>query len=96
MLLPRIVPKGGRTIAGHFIPEGVEVAVSNRPMHHNATFWGSDHEEFRPERWTEEGADRLETGLMPFRCAFALDPGERELTWRSQVHRLPYLRRSVN
>ncbi|KFY02696.1 hypothetical protein O988_01969 [Pseudogymnoascus sp. VKM F-3808] len=49
--LERVVPAGGATIAGHFIPGGTIVGCSAWVLHRNLTIFGSDAAFFRPERW---------------------------------------------
>ncbi|GKZ20531.1 hypothetical protein AbraIFM66951_005856 [Aspergillus brasiliensis] len=48
--MPRIVPKGGRWIAGQFITEGVTVSVPTYTLLRNPSAF--DHpDEFNPDRW---------------------------------------------
>ena len=50
--LPRVVPPGeGVDLAGHHFPQGVVLSVPAYTMHHSKEIWGSDADEFRPERW---------------------------------------------
>ncbi|KAH7090845.1 cytochrome P450 [Paraphoma chrysanthemicola] len=49
----RIVPAGGRTIAGVFIPGGTIVANNASGMYMDANLWGLDVNAYRPERWLE-------------------------------------------
>ncbi|KAI0435574.1 cytochrome P450 CYP4/CYP19/CYP26 subfamily protein [Xylaria telfairii] len=65
----RVVPKGGITILGQFLPEGTVVGgnpyVVNR---HKGTF-GEDAEFWRPERWLENGEEhrkKLEASILTF------------------------------
>lgn len=64
----RIVPRGGATIGGYYVPEGMTVAVppwvsTHSPLNFHKPF------EFRPERWLGEenefSNDRL-NGSLPF------------------------------
>ncbi|KAH8668484.1 isotrichodermin C-15 hydroxylase [Xylariales sp. PMI_506] len=48
--LPREVPKGGATVAGHFLPGGTVTAVWQWAINHDAACW-TDPMEFRPERF---------------------------------------------
>lgn len=54
----RSVPAGGRTIAGHFLPEGTSVGVFTPCVHLSMNF-GKNLTVFRPERWIEADADEL-------------------------------------
>lgn len=57
--LPRLVPPGaGVDLAGHHFPQGVVLSVPAYTMHHSKEIWGSDADEYRPERW-EKVTERL-------------------------------------
>jgi cytochrome P450 len=47
---PRVVPKGGDTISGHYMPEGTAVYVSQHAAYHSERNY-KDPEAFVPERW---------------------------------------------
>lgn len=51
--LERVVPAGGATIAGNFVPGGTIVGCSAWVLHGNPDIFGSDAAFFRPERWLE-------------------------------------------
>ncbi|KAM7199664.1 hypothetical protein V8F33_004316 [Rhypophila sp. PSN 637] len=51
LLLERITPAGGIEIAGEFVPGGTIVGCSAWIIHRNEDIFGSDVEEFRPERF---------------------------------------------
>ncbi|KAK6334433.1 hypothetical protein TWF730_003647 [Orbilia blumenaviensis] len=53
ILLERIVPAGGVTLCGEFIPEGTIVGCNPWVIHHDQRVYGADAEFFRPERWIE-------------------------------------------
>ncbi|MCJ1390387.1 hypothetical protein MMC18_003246 [Xylographa bjoerkii] len=55
-ILPRIVSKGGMTIDGKFVPEGMEVTANVWLIHRDTNIYGADAEAFRPERWLESAA----------------------------------------
>ncbi|KAF3023146.1 hypothetical protein E8E14_013939 [Neopestalotiopsis sp. 37M] len=57
--LERVVPEGGATITGRFFPEGTIVAINPWVEHRNPAVFGNDADEFRPERWLTEDADKL-------------------------------------
>ncbi|KAI9733534.1 MAG: hypothetical protein M1834_003134 [Cirrosporium novae-zelandiae] len=47
---PRVVPEGGATVAGYWVPEETRVAVPPYCMHHSPRYF-KDPESFIPERW---------------------------------------------
>jgi cytochrome P450 len=51
--LERIVPPGGLTICGKFIPEGTIVGMNGWVVHRDTEVFGEDAEQWRPERWLE-------------------------------------------
>ncbi|KAI1110083.1 cytochrome P450 [Nemania sp. NC0429] len=54
MLLERYVPAPGLTLPdGRIIPAGTAVGVNAYVMGRNKKVWGSDANEFRPERWLQ-------------------------------------------
>jgi cytochrome P450 len=59
MPLERVVPEGGATLCGKFIPEGTIVGINAWVIHHNKDVYGLDTDTFRPERWLEAEPDRL-------------------------------------
>ncbi|KIK71442.1 hypothetical protein GYMLUDRAFT_149556 [Collybiopsis luxurians FD-317 M1] len=58
--LPRLVPKGGLTVEGITFPEGTVLSVPSYTIHRDVDVWGSDIEDFRPERWLGLDQDRKE------------------------------------
>ena len=66
MPLPRIVPSGGATLAGAFVPAGTHVGVNAYHLHRQASIFGADVATFRPERWLDADADtaRLMAGKL--------------------------------
>lgn len=66
--LPRIVPAGGRVIAGQYIREGVTVSVPTYTLLRNTDCF-KDAESFNPDRWIESDKatrDRMNTAHFPF------------------------------
>ncbi|POS73578.1 hypothetical protein DHEL01_v208032 [Diaporthe helianthi] len=59
LTLDRVVPAGGMTIDGHYIPEGTEVGTNAWAFHREPSVWGPDAESFRPERWLEKEGEGL-------------------------------------
>ncbi|KAF5383993.1 hypothetical protein D9757_006970 [Collybiopsis confluens] len=58
--LPRLVPQGGMTVEGVHFPEGTVLSVPSYTIHRDTEVWGSDIEDFRPERWLDLDQDRKE------------------------------------
>ncbi|KAF2166953.1 hypothetical protein M409DRAFT_23000 [Zasmidium cellare ATCC 36951] len=54
-ILERTVPKGGVELASRFFPEGTHVGCQSWALHRNKEVYGADADEFRPERFLEEG-----------------------------------------
>ncbi|KAK6330384.1 hypothetical protein TWF696_003480 [Orbilia brochopaga] len=53
ILLERLVPEGGATIAGQFLPAGTIVGCNPWVVHRDPRVYGADADNFRPERWIE-------------------------------------------
>ena len=51
MILPRYAPAGGMQIGETWISERVEVAANPYIIHRSTEIFGSDADDFRPERW---------------------------------------------
>ncbi|CEQ40409.1 SPOSA6832_02030, partial [Sporobolomyces salmonicolor] len=67
--LPRVVPKEGAVIAGHYFAAGTEVGMSPYVFHRRKEAYGDDATSFRPERWldaSEEDKKVLERNLISF------------------------------
>lgn len=56
--LDRVVPPGGATIAGRYIPGGTVVGCHIDSVHLDEDVYGADAASFRPERWLEADEDR--------------------------------------
>ena len=57
-LLPRVVPQGGCTVAGTYIPAGHVVGTTAWVTNRVKSVYGEDADEFNPERWLKK--DRAE------------------------------------
>ncbi|KAF6229049.1 hypothetical protein HO133_007163 [Letharia lupina] len=55
MSLPRVTPRGGVEIDGHFIPEGTVIEANPWVVCRNTEIFGDDVEAFRPKRWLKTG-----------------------------------------
>ncbi|TEA21561.1 Cytochrome P450 monooxygenase azaI [Colletotrichum sidae] len=62
--LPRIVPKGGAQLAGHFVPEGFTVTTQAYSLHRDERAF-PDPYRFYPERW-EHATQEMRDCTMPF------------------------------
>ncbi|KAH8666434.1 flavonoid 3',5'-hydroxylase [Xylariales sp. PMI_506] len=52
-IFPRLAPKGGLTLFGKYVPEGMEVTCNPWLVHRDQGVFGADADEFRPERWLD-------------------------------------------
>ncbi|OAA43657.1 Cytochrome P450 [Metarhizium rileyi] len=65
----RVVPEGGITLLGHFLPTGTIVGASPYVTNRCKTMYGEDAEFWRPERWLEGDAEhkkKMENGMLTF------------------------------
>jgi cytochrome P450 len=58
-LMSKVVPPGGDTFNGLFIPEGTKIGYCAWGVFRDKQIWGQDSHVFRPERWLESPAERL-------------------------------------
>ena len=63
--LPRIVPAGGRMIAGRFVKEGVTVSVPTYTMLRDNRYF-ENPEVFSPDRWITGDKQRMMQAHLPF------------------------------
>lgn len=62
--LPRVVPPGGATLAGRFIPGGYTVSAQAYSMHRNPSVY-ADPLKFDPERWIKP-TRAMKDSFVPF------------------------------
>jgi cytochrome P450 len=65
--LPRVAPKGGETVDGHFLPEGT--IVSTNPF--AASMSKENFEDpwsFKPDRWLDQNSSDVSEASQPFSC----------------------------
>lgn len=53
----KVVPDGGDTLAGQFVPGGTNIAVNPWALMRHVPTFGPDVEAFRPDRWLEATPD---------------------------------------
>ncbi|TAQ91397.1 hypothetical protein B7494_g353 [Chlorociboria aeruginascens] len=58
-MFSKLVPTGGDTIHGMFVPEGTQIGGAMYSMQHSKKIFGQDADVFRPERWLEAEGDQL-------------------------------------
>ncbi|RMY75126.1 hypothetical protein D0863_02806 [Hortaea werneckii] len=63
--LPRVVPRTGATIGGHFVPPGTIVGMSPMFVHFSSSHFPHPYR-FDPERWLQPDSAALEKWLVPF------------------------------
>ncbi|TGO12812.1 hypothetical protein BTUL_0082g00580 [Botrytis tulipae] len=63
--LPRIVPPGGAEVCGKFFPGYTVLSVPAYTIHHSKEIWGSDADEFVPDRWYNL-TERQKNAFIPF------------------------------
>ena len=64
--LPRLVPPGaGIEILGHHFAPYTVLSVPAYTIHHSKEIWGSNADEFVPERW-DDLTERQKNGFIPF------------------------------
>ncbi|KAI8318921.1 cytochrome P450 [Martensiomyces pterosporus] len=75
--LPRIVPPGGVTFQGHFIPEGYTCLVAIPAANMNRDMWSNPHI-FNPERFIDNEENKR--NVLTFSSGVRICPG-RHLAW---------------
>ena len=63
-----VIPRGGGADASSpvFVPKGKIVAWSVYSMHRRRDLYGDDADDFRPERWTDDGGLKPGWEYLPF------------------------------
>jgi len=90
MSLPRVVPEGGTTVNGVYIPAGTIIGTNPWVVHRLQSIFGEDVDDFRPERWL--GADAADMR----RFFFAFGAGARScigrnISWMEMSKLIPTL-----
>lgn len=69
MPLQRVVPEGGRVIAGRFYAAGTLVGMTPREIHRDPRAYGKDATEWHPDRWLEGNRVDLEKPNLAVRIS---------------------------
>ncbi|KAH7102241.1 cytochrome P450 [Auriculariales sp. MPI-PUGE-AT-0066] len=64
--LPRVTGPAGFELDGIVVPPGVEVSVPAYSIQRDPRIWGPDAEEYRPERWLDEGGGAMKKHMLTF------------------------------
>lgn len=62
----RVLPPAGATICGRFVPGGTVVGCNSWAIHRNRAVFGEDTDNYRPERWLEDGEKAKEMNRTMF------------------------------
>ncbi|KAJ2359297.1 hypothetical protein IWW50_000019 [Coemansia erecta] len=70
--LPRVVPAGGATFQGHFLPAGTQINVNIAGANHHQQTWENPRM-FNPERFIED--DKAKHNVLTFSSGVRICPG---------------------
>ncbi|KAJ1664656.1 hypothetical protein IW140_005815 [Coemansia sp. RSA 1813] len=73
VFLPRIVPEGGATFQGHYLPAGTRIGVNIAGANHHRETWEQPRR-FMPERFLGEGEKRKQN-VITFSSGVRICPG---------------------
>jgi cytochrome P450 len=65
-LFPRVTPKGGKVIDGHYVPGGMDVTSHAYIIQRDKGFYGQDAEEFKPDMWMQSEKKNFELEAAQF------------------------------
>ncbi|KAJ2558990.1 hypothetical protein EV175_000547 [Coemansia sp. RSA 1933] len=71
--MPRIVPEGGASFQGHYLPAGTVVRVNVAGINHNRETWEQPRR-FMPERFLGDG-DKMKQQIITFSSGVRICPG---------------------
>jgi cytochrome P450 len=66
LTMPRVVSDAGLELAGTVIPPGWKVGMNAAVIGRSKAVYGSDADEFRPQRWLESGGETLDRYNLVF------------------------------
>ncbi|GAB7350709.1 hypothetical protein MBLNU459_g1265t2 [Dothideomycetes sp. NU459] len=90
MSLPRVVPQGGVTIDGRYLPANTVVGANPWVIHRNKEIYGDDVEQFRPDRWLKEDSGDMRRFFFTFGSGARTCLG-RNLSWMEMSKLIPSL-----
>ncbi|KAJ7598493.1 cytochrome P450, partial [Mycena floridula] len=73
-----ITTPDGLPVSSVSIPKGVSVVVPITTINTSEMFWGSDAQEFRPERWLQAEANSGTNDIQSYRHILTFISGKRE------------------
>ncbi|KAL2794547.1 cytochrome P450 [Aspergillus keveii] len=73
--LPRVVPKGGITIAGRYFPEGIILSVHPWVIHRTPSIFGADCETYNPTRWLKGDTKTMDAFMIHWGAGYNMCPG---------------------
>ena len=66
LTLPRVIPEGGISLCGRYIPAGYVVGVNGAVVRYDRTIFGVDADKFRPSRWVDGDATTMDKCMLHF------------------------------
>ncbi|KAK1512439.1 uncharacterized protein CCOS01_14679 [Colletotrichum costaricense] len=94
MSLPRVVPEGGRVIAGQFVSEGITVSVPIYTLLRDVEVF-KDTETFRPQRWIDGNKEKMLKAHLSFSTGPRACIG-RNITYFEQLMLISFLVRNFD
>ncbi|PSK59191.1 Isotrichodermin C-15 hydroxylase [Elsinoe australis] len=90
MSLPRVVPQGGCTVDGVYLPAGAVIGANPWVIHRNKEVYGEDVEAFRPERWMKKETGDMQRFFFTFGSGARLCIGK-NISWMEMSKLIPSL-----
>lgn len=88
-LLPKVVPAGGDTVGGQWVPGGTSICSNTGALLRSRSLFGTDADVFRPERFTELDAATSRRD-MERNVEFAFGSGQ----WQCVGRRIAFMKLS--
>lgn len=88
-LLPKVVPAGGDTVGGQWVPGGTSICSNTGALLRSRALFGPDADVFRPERFTELDATTTRRD-MERNVEFAFGSGQ----WQCVGRRIAFMKLS--